>query len=117
MAKRTVIGYDSDEAFERVANATKRVERELYAPRAERARYPISVKQFTILVCKADDDYAKGETGTFSVWSGTASASLSDTGDNVEAYARMNAVVSGAWCYVSEFPWGYEVIFPECPDA
>jgi hypothetical protein len=68
----------------------------------------------TLLVGKTDAAHNKSASGTVSIWSGTTSAGLSDTGDNVTAYNRMGNIGSGKFVYVWTFPWGYEITAAEC---
>jgi hypothetical protein len=68
----------------------------------------------TLLVGKTDAAHNKSASGTISVWSGTTSAGLSDTGDNITAWNRMGNIQTGKWVYIWTFPWGYEITAAEC---
>jgi len=63
---------------------------------------------------KTDAAHNKSASGTISIWSGTTSAGLSDTGDNITAYNRYGNIASGKWVHVWTFPWGFEITAAEC---
>lgn len=68
---------------------------------------------WNLLLCRSDDDYSKGDTGTFSIYEGTA-GSETDTGRDVSAKVRYADIGDYAWCLLAPVANGYEVIEFEC---
>lgn len=81
--------------------------------RRTRRVYPPGGGALQIKIGKADADIAQGDSGTISIWDGDTPDALTDTDEDVTAYARMEDVEEGDWVYVAEFPSGWEVLADE----
>lgn len=107
-----VVGYSSEEDFRRAANVIRYIERGGIDHPYYRRQVPVDVPE--LIIAKADAAVTQGSSGTFSIWDGSAAASLSDTGDNITAYVRFGDIASGA--FVAIYPkndW-WEAIAAEC---
>lgn len=68
------------------------------------------------LVGKANANATQGATdATASIWTGTSSSGLTDTGDDVDYYPRYGDVEQDAWLALTAYPWGLEGVQTECP--
>lgn len=67
-----------------------------------------------ILIGKTDAAHNKSASGTISIWDGTSSSGLADSGENITAYNRFGNIQTGKFVAVFTFPWGYEIIAAEC---
>jgi hypothetical protein len=63
---------------------------------------------------KTDTAHAVGTTAAISVWNGTTSAGLLDTGDNLDAYNRFADIAITTACFIRAFPFGWEVSIAGC---
>lgn len=108
-----MIGFASLEDAQRVADAVQFVELYRPATRRQSRRQPA---QYTpaIVFGKTDAAHNKSASGTVSVWDGTASASISDTGSDITAYNRFGNIGSGKWVCCVLLPFGWEIVAAEC---
>ena len=101
------------DAVGRIRATVRTVEGWQSVPQAQRAN--TTPLQFDYAqIGKTDSAHNKGASGTISIYSGTASSSLTDTGDNVTAYNRFGNIASGKWVFVWTLPWGFEITAAEC---
>ena len=101
------------ESAVRVAKATRAYEGAQQVGAQQRAN--TTPLQFDYaLIGKTDAAHNQGADGTISIWSGSTSATLSDTGDNITAYNRFGNIASGKWVKVFTYPWGFEVEAAQC---
>ena len=107
-------GYTfSGDAVTRIRQTVRTVEGMQSVPQASRAN--TTPLQFDYAqIGKTDAAHNKGASGTISIYSGSASSSLTDTGDNVTAYNRFGNIASGKWVFVWTLPWGFEITAAEC---
>ncbi len=73
-------------------------------------------------LAKADDDVIKSNTGTFSIYSrgettdgqDAPKGTEVDTGENIDAYARMGGITADDWVFLEWIDGGWEVYQAEC---
>lgn len=66
------------------------------------------------LVGKTDAAITKGNSGTISIYWGSAGATISDTGENVTAYLRYGNVAINKFVTINWTGWAWEIIAAEC---
>lgn len=105
-------GYVHDaDGFDRVRRVVHTVERGGIEHPFYQSLPPVGME---VLIGKADSEITAGNSGTVSLWAGTAANSLSDTSQDVTAYARIGTVGSGKWVYLLPTAHGFEVVNAEC---
>ena len=103
----------SNDAVQRIRRTVRTVEGQQELPQTSRAN--TAVHQFDYMIIgKTDAAINKGASGTVSVYSGSASSSLTDTGENITAYNRFGNVASGKMVACWTMPWGFELVSAEC---
>ena len=107
-------GYTfSGDAVQRIRATVRTVEGRQELPQTSRAN-SLGLQFDYMLIGKTDAAINKGASGTISVYSGTSSSGLTDTGDNITAYNRFGNVSSGKWVACWTMPWGFELVSAEC---
>lgn len=112
-----VIGFASEQAFQRVADAVKHVERTRRFPRLPRGKDPI-IPGLAVGVGKIDSTVTQGQFGTVSVYTGEDIADdtdLTDTGENVQALFLLGDGEAGLWVILVRWLNIWIAVNSECP--
>jgi hypothetical protein len=108
-----MFAFQSEQDIRRVIDVVRTVEGGRPPDRGRSGRQSVD-SGLAIVIGKTDSAHNKSASGTISVWDGTASASLSDTGSNITAYNRFANVDSGKWVVIVLFRFGWEIVAAEC---
>ena len=72
------------------------------------------VNRPTEMIGKSDAAVTAPATGTFSIWTGTSSALLTDSDENMTAYVRYGDIAITKWCNLTAYSHGWEATIAEC---